>query len=419
MRQRPVDGSPIEGCKLDDEGGDPTIDEVDAFIALKGRRLRFSTSIERLFDEKRRSYRAKAMIISIAPSVACYNVFLPADWFLTPKTAWTAAVLHSAITGWFLIARILFRLRLALTLRELISVSMPVLMALQVLWIYALNDGEPGAADYQYQAVVIVAFMNVNLRPDFRFALAASVGLFIVYVLVLERSQAAFPTKLIGSANMAATVQLTLAANLRMELDARYTFLRRLRDRLRRESAEVEAGRDPLTGLHNRRRLDERATAVWAAMDGSTSMAVIMIDVDHFKDFNDRHGHLAGDLCLKRVAERVTGAVRSAGDTCARFGGEEIVVLMPDCDLATAVERAEGIRAAVEALTDGRDAPGGVTVSAGVSSALAAEASLLELIAAADAALYAAKRTGRNRVWPPYITAARRADGVLSPKRAA
>ena len=405
--------------KLDYESGDPTIEEVDAFIALKGRRLRFPQSIERLFDVKRRSYRAKAMIISIAPSVACYNVFLPADWFLTPKTAWTAAVLHAAITGWFLIARILFRLRLALTLRELISVSMPVLMALQVLWIYALNDGEPGAADYQYLAVVIVVFMNVNLRPDFRFAFAASVGLFIVYVLVLERSQAAFPTKLIGSAIMAAAVQLTLAANLRMELDARYTFLRRLRDRLRRESAEVEAGCDPLTGLHNRRRLDQRATALWAAIDRSTPMAVIMIDVDHFKIYNDRHGHLAGDLCLTSVAGCVTGAVRSAEDTCARFGGEEIVVLMPDCDLATAVQRAERIRVAVEALADGHDAPIHVTVSAGVSSASAGEGALLELIAKADAALYAAKRSGRNRVWPPCVEASARTDGFVVPGRAA
>ena len=144
---------------------------------------------------------------------------------------------------------------------------MPILMVVQVLWIYLINKDRPGTADYQYFPVMIVVYMNVNLRPDFRFALCASLLLLVVYAGALTLGTASISTTLIGAASMGAAIYLTLNANWRMERDARYAFILGLRDRLLRQQAEVEADRDPLTGLYNRRFLRVR-------LDSHTALAI-------------------------------------------------------------------------------------------------------------------------------------------------
>ncbi len=165
------------------------------------------------------------------------------------------------------------------------------------------------------------------------------------------------------------------------------------------ESARVHARTqglaltDPLTGLGNRRRLAEDSAAVlFAAARRDAPAAVAMIDVDHFKAFNDTHGHPAGDAALRRVAGIVTAAIRG-GDRAYRYGGEEMAVLLPETEVAEALVVAERIRAAV-AIDAGAAAP--LSVSIGVACATGGDPAAL--IAAADAALYAAKRDGRDRV---------------------
>ena len=190
---------------------------VDAYIADRRKSFRFPRDIEAVFDEQRRGYRAKAMLSSVAPSIVCYNAFLPADWLLMPATARLATFEHAAVTGWFLVAALLFRSRPAFVVRELICVSMPILMVLQVLSIYVLGRAQPGASDYQYLAVMIVVYMNVNLRPDFRFALGSSLFLCSAYIAVLTTGHAAFSTEVVGIATMLAAVHLTLVANWRLE----------------------------------------------------------------------------------------------------------------------------------------------------------------------------------------------------------
>jgi diguanylate cyclase (GGDEF)-like protein len=134
-----------------------------------------------------------------------------------------------------------------------------------------------------------------------------------------------------------------------------------------------------------------------------------MLDVDHFKRINDRHGHLAGDGVLRTVAAECGRNLRQS-DVFARFGGEEFVCLLPETDLAAALVAAERLRAAVEATP--LAAPGGealrVTVSVGVAHRGAGEDGSLDgLLARADAAMYASKDRGRNRVsvWTPEMGA--------------
>jgi len=150
---------------------------------------------------------------------------------------------------------------------------------------------------------------------------------------------------------------------------------------------------DPLTGLGNRRRLDRDLGEI--GPEGGHAVSFLMIDIDFFKQFNDRHGHPAGDALLRAVGDAISGAVR-AGDIAYRFGGEEFSVLLPDTDAATAVGVAERVRLAVAAIPS---PPGAerVTVSVGVSVGTPATSNT-QLIDEADRALYDAKRSGRDRV---------------------
>jgi diguanylate cyclase (GGDEF)-like protein len=173
---------------------------------------------------------------------------------------------------------------------------------------------------------------------------------------------------------------------------------------------------DPLTGCLNVRGLHARADAVLVeAAANSCQVVVLALDVDHFKQYNDRYGHPAGDTSLRRVASAIHGALYSSKDLFARVGGEEFVVLLV-VNPATAAEVAERIREAVANLGIPHEHPGGgvLTISVGGSAGDPAVASMQQLIDAADAALYRAKRAGRNTVvWstgPAPATAAKQAS---------
>jgi diguanylate cyclase (GGDEF)-like protein len=168
-------------------------------------------------------------------------------------------------------------------------------------------------------------------------------------------------------------------------------------------SLSLVATLDSLTGVPNRRMMDEMLEKAWRrAMRDKTPVSLIMIDIDHFKKFNDRFGHLEGDRCLIRVADVMRSTLRRPDDFIARFGGEEFLAFPASASIETAVGLAERLRATVEQLpmeAPGSAEPRRVTISAGVAGFDAASSgSVAELIASADRALYAAKRAGRNRV---------------------
>jgi diguanylate cyclase (GGDEF)-like protein/PAS domain S-box-containing protein len=163
------------------------------------------------------------------------------------------------------------------------------------------------------------------------------------------------------------------------------------------------AGEDGLTGLANRRAFDDAlAGEYWRSKREKKNLALVMIDVDWFKAFNDRYGHLAGDDCLRRVAGVFSSALQRPGDLAARYGGEEFAALLPDTDEDGAARVAERIRAAVVGLAIKHDAGGRnfVTISAGVAglNEIERQGEAEALVRAADQALYCAKRDGRDAV---------------------
>lgn len=164
---------------------------------------------------------------------------------------------------------------------------------------------------------------------------------------------------------------------------------------------------DGLTGLANRRSFDEALAVEWRrAKREGTPLSLLLVDIDRFKLFNDHYGHLAGDACLRDVAGVISAAVRRPADLVARYGGEEMVVLLPNTHADGAQAVAEQVRAAVEAagLAHAANQPLGlVTISIGVATVVPVpvpEASIAPeaLVAAADEALYRSKRGGRNCV---------------------
>ncbi|PZN95400.1 MAG: hypothetical protein DCF31_06690 [Alphaproteobacteria bacterium] len=157
---------------------------------------------------------------------------------------------------------------------------------------------------------------------------------------------------------------------------------------------------DPVTGLFNRNHLDATLPAAFdSARSGRRSLALLMIDLDALKPFNDRWGHAAGDRVLRSVAEALQAGLRPT-DTIARFGGDEIVVVMPDTDHAIAGAVAGRLVHAVARTPIGRavDGPIHVTISIGLAVMNDGDSSAETLLMRADAALYDAKRAGRNRV---------------------
>jgi diguanylate cyclase (GGDEF)-like protein len=124
-------------------------------------------------------------------------------------------------------------------------------------------------------------------------------------------------------------------------------------------------------------------------------VSVVMVDLDHFKTLNDEHGHAFGDAVLRDTAMAIVGSLRETDVVC-RYGGEELVVILPDCNLDRAVDKAETLRLRIEALSKTHGAA--ISASFGAASVPYTSSSVMDLLAAADAALYRAKQEGRNQV---------------------
>ena len=177
-----------------------------------------------------------------------------------------------------------------------------------------------------------------------------------------------------------------------------------------RDDAEIEATRriyestvrDALTGVHNRHFLDERLLSEMSyAKRHGTALSVLFVDADHFKNVNDTHGHAAGDAVLRAIAQFLADTMRSE-DVVARYGGEEFVIVMRGVTSIGVLAVAERVRAGVEALAivhEARPVPVTVSIGGATQSAERGYEGVEELLAAADAALYRAKESGRNRVF--------------------
>jgi len=333
---------------------------------------------------------------------------------LTYALALTSAILelttplHAAF-GWFYLAVSAYFTRTFLELPEYdpkLDRSIFFVVAVSALAFVAalLPASSVWTADAALAFVVLILLLVVisgvrAARRDYRgarFFVVGSAGIFVCETLAVM-----FPTlplDLHGIGIAWAGLWFTVALADRMNEVARE------RENLRVSRAELEvlAELDPLTGIPNRRSFDDHLQIGWTrAVRAGTSLGIIMIDVDHFKEYNDSEGHIAGDLCLSKIAQACASSMKRNGDFLARYGGEEfggILVTQTDDDIAVVAER---MRTTVAELAIPHPTnPGGiVTISLGVARIRpSARENPLDLVAAADDALYVAKSRGRNQV---------------------
>ncbi len=201
---------------------------------------------------------------------------------------------------------------------------------------------------------------------------------------------------------------LKLNANLELDLSRRAAIeidLREEKARAEALAAELEklSSLDGLTGIANRRRFDQTLEREWnRAARGHQPLALIMCDIDYFKQYNDRYGHQAGDACLRQLAQLLESALNRGGDLAARYGGEEFAILLPDTELANAALLADHIREQLQKLGIPHEASliqPKLSASFGVAAMVPDSGTRPEiLLRRADQALYAAKDQGRNRI---------------------
>jgi diguanylate cyclase (GGDEF)-like protein len=359
------------------------------------RGLRFARVIEAEFQEEFAHQHLARMRIGFGVAVVLYLVFL----LLRLRTE------SGPVEDWAL------SLRLAAIATMLATVGASYVRQLRphvpylVLASYAVFAGGVTAieclaqrygASRHYEVLILLSFhVYVFSGLLFRSALLAGAFIFLAYLI---------GGALGGLASKAWGYQLLFIALTHAIGGAALYLVERVeRDNfLRRRLLVVLAAHDSLTGLFNRMAFFQQfERTVRMAVRAQMPIGVVLLDIDYFKAYNDRYGHLEGDACLRAVAQAVAEEFRRPLDVVARYGGEEFVGVWYDVQPQSIRSLADQVRAAVQALRiANRDAPSGrITVSVGAVVGIPQEGeSLLALIQRADTALYEAKERGRNRV---------------------
>ncbi|MEN8188743.1 MAG: diguanylate cyclase [Thermodesulfobacteriota bacterium] len=219
--------------------------------------------------------------------------------------------------------------------------------------------------------------------------------------VLMSRDELLEENKLLYGEVLAARDAASITADLVVEQFARIEKINRSLESVNQE-LKRKTNLDGLTGVFNRRFHDRMLGREWRRCRRSQyPLSLVMVDIDHFKLFNDHYGHLAGDHCLQQVARTLEGIVKRSSDALARYGGEEFVFILPENDIVGALHIAENARREVEKLEiphKGSNVSPRVTISLGAASLVPAQGmGPSELIRRADQALYQAKEEGRNR----------------------
>lgn len=370
--------------------------------------LGFAPVLEARMQADQAPERRRQLVMAGLVTLLIYDLFLINDWLVRPEAFVVALWCRAGFSVYALWVLALVHRGVPAKWREGLMASAVVVAMAASSEIYRHTRSPGGAHDPFVFGLVLMAG-NIVLGLRFTHSLVSSV-LAVLVCVPLVSSNTLLPPADQGFAFglLAATAVFTCLACYRMERSTRQSYLLLLSEALRSRSAQRLADRyaqdshtDALTGLANRRAFDEALMQAWLAAAGRPlPTGLLLVDVDHFKAYNDCHGHPAGDACLRQVAAALAAAVRS-GDLVARIGGEEFAVLVEDTGQKSLTATAERLCRSVQALGlphDGLEGRSVVTVSVGAALATAPGwAYQLALMEAADRALYVAKRSGRNR----------------------
>lgn len=375
--------------------------EIDRALAADRLTLRFPPSLEVLYEEETARKRSRSLAYRGLLGIAVYLLFLVTDYLLVPDVLNEAIVIRSAVVGFGLLVFVLLLQSPPRVLREGVAAAVSTLAGFSQLYIMLISESAIRGGMHSALALVIV-FVAVVQRLYIGYATAACLALLAGHATaVIMLQELTWP--LAASLFMVSIcmVGLALIGSWSLSREIRRSYLLDLKQRRANLFLAEMSLRDPLTSLENRRALDAVANAVTSTMAGGEDLAAVLLDIDHFKSFNDTQGHMAGDSALQRIADLLRSSLRNDNDHAFRFGGEEFLLILPRTGLEQATTLAERLRQAIEneAIPNPNTEAGVLTASFGVAAMRCESASVVgQLIESADAALYEAKRSGRNRV---------------------
>lgn len=383
---------------------------VDRTIARGFALLVFPRQLEERFLSEGEAKRFLMMVVAGLVAIGLFGGLLIADYLLTPQVLSHAVVARlgmfpPAVVGGLYLLRRLRKPRLA----EWLVAATGLVAALLHAWIILAHpSGLSLSRIVEFNIIIVYTCAIARFWPAVTCGLAiVSIHAYLVAVLPDVTGVIAFNASLLT----ATTMVFTLYGNYRLEHNERMAFLLDAREQaLNTELSSAHdhltrmATTDTLTNVANRRYFEEFLAECWArAQAQQRALSLIIVDIDYFKPYNDRYGHQAGDRCLVEVAKALKTCTRRPNDLVARWGGEEFVVVLMDADVDAAAAAAERIRQAVAELNlvhEGSLCASHVTVSGGRASVRPSpNTSASRLLEMADAALYRAKESGRNRIY--------------------
>lgn len=392
--------------------------ETDRLLARRNIRPTFSPALEAVFDEEQADTRKRQTLHMGLLALLVFDMFLVGDYLIMPEQFGRALLVRLGIVTPMVLAALwmLRRRRISAAVHDMYALLYCVLCCVATLYLHHFSFAS-ATLQGGYSTLLLLVVMNTMLRPDLWAAALGTVvscGAFFGFLVWTHMFTWSEQWTIAGQVCWCAS--LTLLANGRLHREQRFSWLLQMRGRIQRRSLSEENREllslsllDHLTGIPNRAAYEKRLDELWKrAIEIDEWLAVVMVDVDYFKQVNDSFGHLFGDRVLQRIAKLLEQSMRAELDFVARYGGEEFIVLLPGSNLEAGIHVAERIRKLVEvagspAVTRG-DAPlpenaKWSTVSCGVAAIIpGVKGDPKALIDAADGALYVAKESGRNRV---------------------
>ena len=386
--------------------------EIESALAHRGWRLRFNLGLEAAYEAARGGERNRAIAYYLLLYLAVKLLFLLANFQVGTEVFRVSMMLRLGIVLPLTLIAVFLLMRSMPGWVNGLAAFTPLIAETALVMVLGRLSGSAVSARYVLAAGVGIFAQTLLMRAPFRYCAYGLAAALAVFCGLCEIHWSGHFGPPVSGDYLVFVIGFSLPALYERhsrERAERREFLLNETNRLRMEdilrmNAHLErlSSLDALTGVFNRRYLDEALPQLCdIAAENQRWIGILMVDIDEFKSLNDTEGHQRGDFCLEQVAQALQLSVRAGVDTVARYGGDEFIAILPDADRQQAVLIGERIRQSIEEAALQGNHRGLVTISAGATAVRGEKGTKLraeDLLATADQALYAAKKSGRNRV---------------------